>query len=439
MTKEKQYQLKKKIENILKEIGHMSDIKQNIGKEFMSRNLSATRAIMLFQNPDYLYTLTDSDDDIRFLFLFSVALRNAIENKVNLEFDIREYFTKLEYSQWINYKEESEPEELYPLVFEDMQQLANRMWQGKMTAQRIAKLDDKNILLYNFKTQRSPKYTVAGIKIDLDKKKVKEIRKRILEGRQFPDHIRLNVLRNFQEKIQYNPKTQELIIGEGSIINVVDGQHRKVANSLVVEENPDIDFTWGVIITNYTENEIRDYILQINKQKPIKKEQIKSWDMDRKENLVVSVIADDRISKLARVMKEQLNEVKLNKGLTTRNIIAEAISENYVLDDTTDIRELGNWIVEFTDYLMGLYPEAFITNPYHVKETSVINHKNIFYGYIALSAKLCNNKSWKEITREKMETIDFDINNPQWRGLMNKGKLNKTSRTKIYNLFVEGL
>ena len=110
-----------------------------------------------------------------------------------------------------------------------------------------------------------------------------------------------------------------------------------------------------------SESEARDYMLQINKQKPIKYEQIKAWDMDRIENLVVSVIADDKISKLNKVMVEQRAEIRNNKGLTTKNIIAEAISENYQLDDTTDIRALGNWIVEFTDNLMSLYPEAFIT------------------------------------------------------------------------------
>ena len=62
-------------------------------------------------------------------------------------------------------------------------------------------------------------------------------------------------------------------------------------------------------------------MVQINKQKPIKKEQIKVWDLNKKENLIVSVIADDKISKLNKVMKEQDIEIKYGRGLTTKILL----------------------------------------------------------------------------------------------------------------------
>ncbi len=83
---------------------------------------------------------------------------------------------------------------------------------------------------------------------------------------------------------------------------------------MAIAENPDINFTWGLIITNMSESEARDYMLQINKQKPIRYEQIKTWDTDRKENLVVKVIVGDKISRLdkrwegGRKTEEKLGE-----------------------------------------------------------------------------------------------------------------------------------
>lgn len=436
MIKEKENALKDKLKLIVEEISHINNIKQEIGKEFVSKNLSPYRATAIFTNPDYLYTLESNDDDIRLLFIFSLALNKATnEEKIKL----KDYFTEIEYLQWINFKAADKPKSIYPLVFEDFQQLGDRIWQGTISAQRLAKFEANNLLLYNFMTQRMPKITMSGIKIDFDKTKVQEIKENMLLGKQYPDHLKFNVLRNYQEKIHYNSNAKTLTIGEGSVINIFDGQHRKVANSLVIEENPNIDFTWGLIITNLTENEARDYMSQVNKQKPFRQEQVKLLEYDKKENLVVSVIADDRISKLAKVMRSQESEVRIGRGLTTKNIVAEAIAENYALDETTDIREIGNWIVEFTDYLMFLYPDKFITNPYANRET-MINHKNMFYGYIALSAKLKGEDNWRQITKDKMISIDFNNNSQLWKDIgIFRRNMNKISRRKLYSLFMKGV
>ena len=440
MLKEKKEKLKNNIDKIIKEIGHRNDIKQEIGREFLNRNIPAHRAMNVFMSIEDLNTIGDSDNDIRFLFIFTLALEKALKDNADININTREYFTELEYKQWLNYREEPKSSNIYPIIFENTQQIANGIWQTTLTAQHLAELNSDNVILYNFKTQRSPKITVSGVKIDYDKQKTVEIKNRMLNGEQFPDHIKLNILNNFKEKINYNSKTQILTVGEGSSINIFDGYHRKVANSLAVEENNEISFTWPIIITNLTENAAKDYMVQIDKQKPIKKEQIKSWDLSKMENLVVSVISDDKISKLNKIMKDQYSEIKHNKGLVTKNIIAESIAENYELNDTTDIRGLGGWIVEFTDYLFSLYPSEFITDPYSNKEHSVINHKNMFHGYIALSSKLYNNQNWKKILENKMQSIDFSTDNEIWKDIgILTGKVNKSQRNKIYKLFMEGV
>ena len=434
MIKENFVKLKERINSILSEIGHLDSVKKEIGREFVTRNISANRAMNLFVGIEQIDTIGESENNIRFLFLFTLALNKAVKD-IGMSVDVKDYFTELEYKQWKEYKEEGEADSVYPLVFENVQQIADRIWQTTITVKQLAKLDANNLILYNFKTQRNPKITVGGVKIDFDKTKANEIKNNLLNSTQYPDHIKLNILNNFHEKIHYNNKTQTLVIGEGSIVNIFDGYHRKVSSSLAIEENPDLDFTWGLIFTNLSEEAARDYMVQIDKQKPIKREQIKSWDFDKKENQVVSVIADDRISKLAKVMKDQESEVKLRKGLTTKNIVATAIRENYELTDATDIREIGKWIVEFTDYLFSLYPEVFIASIN--KEINYMNHKNIFLGCIAMSANLRYSDKWKELTKETIQSVDFNKDNRIWKdmGLIGNRDVNKTSRKKIYNLF----
>jgi len=442
LLKEKQIQLKDKINKVIEEFGHMSDIKKSIGNEFLSRNLPIHRPIATITTPNYLNTLSDSDEDIKFLFIFSVALNNALKGKeIDVTLDVKDYFTQLEYRQWIGYKEEDEPEIEYTVVFEDVQQISERMWQTTMTSQRFVELDKNNRLIYNFLNQRSPIITVHGIKIDIDKKSPIDISKRMLEGKQFPDPIKFNVLRNFEEKeLIHDAKNRRLTIK--GIINLSDGQHRKIATILTLEKEPEFVYTWPLLITHYTEDEAGEFIRQINLQRKFKTEQAKGMDANKKENVIVDFIINDKFSRFSKVIKLQKDEIiKLKKGgLVTKNIIADTIMDNYKLDDATDIKELGVWIIDFMDYLMSLYKNEFILDPYSIQDVSVINHMNMFYGYIALSAELQGNPNWKQLLENKMKSIDFSKENPIWKEIgIFSNKLNKSIKNKIYKYFKGGV
>lgn len=446
MLKKNEIKLKDKLRNIIKEIGYMEDIKQKIVAEFQSRNMSGLRAAWVFTENLDLNTLSDSEEDLRFLFIFTMALNKALKEK-NIEIptiDVKEFFTQAEINRWKNYKENKPQDNIYPLVFKKVQQVGDKIWQTVMTAQELIELDKDNLLIYNFKTQRNPKVTAMGLQINIDKQKVYEIKERLLNGQQYPDPIILNILNNGESQVVYDEREETLVIHEGSIINIIDGFHRKTATALALKENPDLNFKWQVTFTFLTEEAAHDYMVQKDKQKPMKREWIQQKDYTKPENLVVSLIAEDRLSELAKVMKDDEQYIKLNRALTKKSIIAQAVKECYgdQLGTSSNIRKVAQWIVEFTDYLMGLYEEEFITNPYEIKQKSVINHKNMFYGYIALSAKLQNDSQWKEKVKQKMETIDFSVENPLWRdlGLVNNNKdANKTLRVKLYNLFKEGL
>ena len=64
----------------------------------------------------------------------------------------------------------------------------------------------------------------------------------------------------------------------------------------------------------------------------------------------------------------------------------------------------------------------------------------MFFGYIALSLVLQNKSNWRELLKQKMESIDFNIDNPIWRtiGVNNNKDTNKATINKLYHLFKEG-
>jgi len=444
MLKEQQNNLILKLKGIIKEIGYINDIKQDVVAEFKSRNLNGLRAAWALSENLDLNTLTDSEQDIRFLFLFSLALNRALKEKeINISIDVKDYFTELECQQWTYYREEIEEKDILPIIIENVQRVSNKLWQGIMSIQRMGKISKANIIIYNFSTQRDPIITAYGERINIDKNKINEIKERMLNDEQYSDPIILNILNDGESKVTFNEKNNTLIIHEGSKINIIDGFHRKTASDLALEENPNLQFNWQVTFTFLSEKDAHDYMRQKDKQKPIKKEWIDQKDYSRSENLVIDVIMDNRLSELAKVMKDDDQYIKLNRALTKKSIISEAIKECYTEDLKTsiNIRKIGKWIVEFTDYLMGTYAEEFIANPYTIKETSFINNKNMFYGYIALSKQLQSNSKWEELMMQKIESIDFSIGNKLWKdiGLLNnKNKdASKVLRNKLYKLFTE--
>lgn len=439
MTKDQEQKLKNKLRGILREVGFMTDIKQDVMNEFKSRGLDALRPAWVFTENLDLDTLTDSEDDIMFLFLFSYALNKALKEKnMNLIEDYENYFTKMEIGQWENFKEQAELDNIFPINFKETVQISPGYWQTTLTAQQVEELNKANLLIYNPNTQRGLKSTKKSIGIDLNPKKVETIAERMLEGKQFADDLKLNVLKGEVKPI-YNPKTRILTLREGSIINIWDGMHRKSANSLALSKEPNLEYTWPIKITNYSEIETHSAMVQINEQTPIKKEVISPKDYSKPENLVLDKIMDS-YGDLSTVTKDTDAFVKSDRALTTKSIIAKAIGDNYNnLESAMKRDEVANWIVEFTNYLMGIYSEEFIVNPYKIKKTSYINNQNMFYGYIALSATLQNNKKWKDVLKQKINSIDFNIDNPIWKeiGIIKDNKINKTTKNKIYNLFKE--
>lgn len=175
MLKDKEQQLKNKLKGIIKEIGHLNDVKQDVMNEFKSRNLDSFRSAMVFSENLDLDTLTDDESDIRFLFIFSFALNKALKAKdMDMLNDYQNYFTKIEAEQWDKYKEDNE-EEIFPIVFKNVVEISDGYWQSTITAQELDRLNRGNILIYNPNSQRGFKVTKKSIGIDINPIKVREI------------------------------------------------------------------------------------------------------------------------------------------------------------------------------------------------------------------------------------------------------------------------
>jgi len=453
MLKEKSVELIRELNVLIKKYASNDKVRKIIIDEFYKRNMMGRLGVGILTESRELSTLDiDEGKDLVLLFVFTVGMYNALTFKTNedaptlgeideaLSIYPNNYFNPIEMDDLTNYKEEKKTDTKVQYVFPNMIQVAPGYFKGIISAKYLAEIDARNDIIYNFKNQRDPHIDVYGMKrIQLDKNKVEKITNRLLEGTQFSDDIKLNLLSDGTDELYFNEKTGDLTIISGNL-NVFDGYHRKTSSSIAVskakENNTELDFNWGLVITNFSEKKTQDFMTQINEQKPMKQEHIKNLDTSKLGNIVVDAIRDTD-SEFGQNIKESDAELNFG-GMTKKSTLALSIEECYKekLTNRLQAKPIAKHIASVMDYVIGLNVEAFIEHPEATQKVSYINHKNMFAGYIALSERLYGVKKWEDILEEILDKIDFSINNPFWKDIgINDSDMKKSTRNNLYKFF----
>lgn len=453
MYNEKKEQLFNKINDILG-ITDYRTIKESVGVELRKRNLDSSIIILaseiIMKNAKVEQLVNEEDNDIKLLFFFADALNKALkkphDNKGAI-IVLEEYFLKSEVDELKNYVVKEKIESIYPITIENVTRINDHHYIGTISGKELHRLNSAKVIIYNPKTQRNPKVTKHGEKIRTFQGKIFEISQQLQDKSYEPDELIWNILKNGNEKYDYNSKSRTLTIFDGSVINVVDGQNRKEANSDAMFKNPDLEHIWIVSILNVSEIRAHEIMVQKNKQTPMSKEWLGTKDYNQVENRVLGIMEDEKC-KIFDIMKESDTHILKEQALVKKSLIALAIKENYEDEliingeaDGDNVRIIGRWLAEFFDYMIKIYSYDFKEKPFEVKKTSFINWKNMFFGYVALSKALKDKDNWRELFKEKMQSLDFNMTNPLWQnfGMLNTKDANATLRKNLYNIFKEGV
>jgi len=451
VLKEKSVELIQELRVLIKKYSSNDKVRKIIVEEFDKRNMKGSLGVRILTEKHELSTLDiDNSKNLILLFVFTKAMLTALTYKEDdnsptlgesneiLSLTIENYFNPIEIEDFSSYKEEKKLETKKQHVFHNMLRAADGHYKGLDPAKHLAEIYADNDILYNFKNQRDPHIDVYGEKrIQLDKNKVERITARLLDGTQFSDDIKLNLLHDGEDELYFNEKNGDLVIISGNL-NVFDGYHRLISTSEAVFKNPELDFNWGLVITNFSESKTLEFMTQINEQKPMKKEHIKNLDSSILGNVIVDAIRDIKTSEFAQNIKESDAELKFG-GFTKKSTLSVSIEECYgdKLTNKLQTKPIANHIANVMDYILGLHVEEFIEHPEATQKVSYINHKNMFAGYIALSERLYGVKKWEDILEEILDKIDFSIENPFWDDikLSKESDMKKSTRTNLYKFF----
>ncbi|MBL4951039.1 hypothetical protein JK635_02140 [Neobacillus sp. YIM B02564] len=375
--------------------------------------------------------------DIRELLLFSEQIYSKSDVE---EINPINYFTENEFKEarrfngLLNNQEEIN----FPLTFSNATVVGNNAYMVTMSIKTITKLLNNNLIYYNFETQREAKFVKRKDKIiiepTLNKNSVKEITEHLLQGTLVPTVLVFNCETRSTddasgEEIIYNSKNLELTITKGTRVSITDGFHRITASRNALQIDPELDFNFAVLLTNYNTKKAQQYMAQISKANAISKTRIAELEAKRLSDNVMQQIREEselkgRISHTNRIHS-------LNRELTTYKVLADTIDEEFKLETKIDAMNVGDFLVSYFDHLIGSYPNEFINKIEETRANSLINDSNMFVGYVVLARKMFEAKIPAKEVREYIKDIDFSKEYWKSKGILDKnGNLERTPKVR---------
>lgn len=378
-----------------------------------------------------------SELDIRLLFLITeqIYAKTGISS-INPE----EYFTESEIreSKQFSGSLERKPEIEFPITVSNATVVGNSAYMVTLDIKVIDKLIDNQLLHYNYDLQREASYKRRKDQIivepTLNMSNVKEISQHLLEGTLVPTTLVFNAATRSAEsgsELIFDSNKMELTITKGTKLDLLDGYHRCMASQNALQMNPELNFNFAVLITNYSTKRAQQYQAQLAKATPISRTRIQELEANRPSDTIVQQLRTEsdlkgRISQTNRIHS-------LNKELVSYNVLADSIDEQFHINTMVETADVGDYLVEFFNFLIGSYPEEFIENIEETRKNSLINDNNMFVGYVTLARKMFEADDKARNVRKYIKDIDFSRSNPMWRdrGILDeKGNITETLKVR---------
>lgn len=337
----------------------------------------------------------------------------------------------------------------FPYTVDNVEKFGKNIFIATFHVTLIKQLMDSMQLHYNFTTQREAQVIEKSGQIiyepTVNQQNIDEMAELLKSEELFPNALIFNGgvrTGDNGDEFSYNPETRQLTILKGTKLDIIDGYHRTKAIQKALMDNPNIDMSFPVILTNLKESDAQKFLGQMSKAMPISKVRAKELSKERLADEVVDDLKKETELKgkngVSRVSQSQ--HVKYSAGeLVSYNVLSDTIDEVFEMKTKADVMDVSDWLIDFFNYLMGSFPNEFIDNIEKTNRESLINENSMFVGYISLAKKMMDQDIKLRKVKNIINDIDFSRNNSMWSELdiYKDGKLTKNARKNIKKYFEE--
>jgi hypothetical protein len=431
-------ELLEKIEDNIYLISNNRNAVMEIKEELAKYRISEGRVEKYFSDPELL-----EDTDVRELAL----LTEQIYVKTGLQgFNPDNYFTEHEMKEARQYDHifvHGEEEVVFPLDIENVIHIGNNLYVASLDIQTIAKLMKSKKLNYNFEIQRQETKIVRKDKVmrkpTIYKKNVKEIKELLKKDQLIHTTLAFNAAPDVSgetEELTYNSKRNVLTINEGTRLDILDGYHRCLASQQAIAENPDLNFKFVVMISNYTTRQAQQYQAQLAQATPIPTGRVQELQQNKLSDTVVGILKSE--SELRGRVSSSGSRMNITAGeLVSYRVLSDVIDREFQMKTLKEARETAKDLAAFFENLIGLYPEEFLES--RNQNESIMAYNKMFAGYVGLAAEMKKQKIDFQEMKDVLDKIDFSKDNPLWKELniiTSEGKINnQIDESKISKYF----
>jgi len=409
-------ELLEKIEDNIQYISTNKKAVSEIKEELSKYRITEGRVEDYFSQPEVL-----EDADIRELALFSEQFYVKTGLK---EFAPNNWFTEAEMKEARQFDYmfvHGEDDIVFPLEIENVIHIGNNLYVASLDIKTIAQLMKSKKLNYNYEIQRQATRVVRKDKMlfkpTIYKKNVKEIKELLKKDQLIHTTLAFNAATQTSdngEELSYNGKKNVLTINEGTRLDILDGYHRCLASQQAYAENPDLDFRFVVMISNYTTAQAQQYQAQLAKATPIPTARIQELEKNRLADTVVQILKSE--SELRDRVTTTGSRMNITAGeLVSYRVLADSIDREFPMKSLLEARQTGQYLTTFFEYLIGLYPDEFLST--RNQNESIMAYNKLFAGYIGLAAEMKKQNLEFEKLKSILDKVDFKIDNPLWKEL----------------------
>lgn len=414
----------KEIKNDKKQVLEVDNILNDNG--FM---LGTTNEAIL--SPQVLESWTPEE-----LIVLTQALYSVTKNE---EIAPKKFFSAKEIKETKGFKKVYTEDFSYPFTLAGVLKGSDIIYSTFISYSELKRLWENGAITYNMKIQRLPKEKknkdgAVSLKPDIKPKSVKSIADLMVRGKYKSNSLILNILVDGNDNIEY--EEGELIIGEGTVVNIIDGAHRLEGAIKALEADPDCEDVLPVVIYHLPLEEAQDCLAQVNTFNAFDKTLVKYYGNKKISDQIVKDLMS--IPELINRVRIKTTITKKSEYLTNFAVLTESIDDVFQPESTKDRYDVASALKKFFGYLISAYENEFVNDIVNHRQTSWMTHHNTFAGYVVLCKKLVDKYGADydvKLITDTIEKLDFrkqeglDYNgtiSPQ--GKVNSNKIKKNIR-----------
>lgn len=354
---------------------------RDINSEFEKKGLDSKSLQLLLNDED---KTASSLNEYEIIAISKIVYKRIKDDK----FDVNRYFGEVILSKYEDY--ERKDVYLDRLVFKDFRKINDFEYRGQISYKDLCEYFENNLIIYNYETQRSPKYREIGsvngkskvLKIqNVNEDTVRQIADSILRNEFEDTEIVLNceVIEGRKQRFKFIEKYKEVkFIGDILIetdyddnspfktrVTIPDGYHRLRGILLACTEYYRDTGSWlegqiGVRLVRASKERAKRIVYQTFLRSPDKLEWVEALKEDDYTKFVDEIVKQSKYLTIENTLKE----VEVNNKLTSKLLLVDVIKRTGIeVNDVSSLVYTSEMIAKNFDVLYDRLKDRFKINP----------------------------------------------------------------------------